>query len=90
MVLFVQMQLTRISNFIFHPDSNIQIIGYKIPFWDEIITTVKEAALIIDEVSLLVGMLELIQKVSLLLLREIEMLIQMFYNGQIKKANGSI
>lgn len=39
------------SNFIFHPDSNIQIIGYKIPFWDDIIATVKEAALVIDEVS---------------------------------------
>lgn len=33
-----------------HPDSRKQIVGFKVPNWDEVVSTVKEAALVIPEV----------------------------------------
>lgn len=34
------------NRYTFHPDSNKQIVGFKIPHWDKVIRTVKEAAMI--------------------------------------------
>lgn len=33
-----------------HPDSRKQIVGFKVPKWDEVVSTVKQAALVIPEV----------------------------------------
>ena len=37
------------KRYIFHPDSNKQIVGFNIPYWEKIEATIKEAALLVPE-----------------------------------------
>lgn len=39
------------SSYVIHPDSKKQITGYKVPYWSDIISTAKKAALVHDEVG---------------------------------------
>ena len=39
--------------YIRHPDSGLIIVGFQVPHWDDVIATVKEAALLIPEVRLI-------------------------------------
>lgn len=38
------------TRYVLHPDSKKQIVGFNVPIWDEVVETVKEAALLIPEV----------------------------------------
>ncbi len=39
------------ASYVLHPDSKKQIVGYKVPYWEDIVSTVKDAALVHSEVG---------------------------------------
>ena len=48
----VSLGIDKYSNkYLFHPITKKQIVGYKIPFWDEIINLTKELAIIVPEIG---------------------------------------
>ena len=52
-IVFTPAINSKLNKFLRHPDSGEKIIGLEIPYWDELINTVKEAALLLPELKYL-------------------------------------